>query len=203
MEVAQSRMTLCDPTDCSLPGSSVHGILQARILEWVAISSSGDLLEPGIEPRSPSLQANSLLSEPSGKPVVSNSLQSYGLQPSRLLCPWDYPSKNTGVGCHFLLQGILPTQGLTPVSCTAGSFSASEPPRKPLVAVRSSLQCLLVDLDELTEAQQDDWRRDWQPTPVSLPGESRGRRSPVGYSPWGRKESDTTEQLHLLTYLLA
>ena len=38
--VTQSRLTLCDPVDCSLPGSSVHGILQARILEWVAISSS-------------------------------------------------------------------------------------------------------------------------------------------------------------------
>ena len=37
-EVAQSCLTLCDPMDCSPPGSSVHGILQARILEWVAIS---------------------------------------------------------------------------------------------------------------------------------------------------------------------
>ena len=40
------------------------------------------------------------------------------------------------------------------------------------------------------------WRRKWQPTPVHLPGESHGWRSLVGYSPWGRKESDTTEQLH-------
>ena len=39
-EVAQSRPTLCDPIDCSLPGSSIHGIFQARILEWVAISFS-------------------------------------------------------------------------------------------------------------------------------------------------------------------
>ena len=39
-EVAQSYPTLCNPVDCSLPGSSVHGILQARILEWVAISFS-------------------------------------------------------------------------------------------------------------------------------------------------------------------
>ena len=41
------------------------------------------------------------------------------------------------------------------------------------------------------------WRRTWQPTPVFLPGESHGRRSLVGYSPWGRKESDVTERLHL------
>ena len=40
------------------------------------------------------------------------------------------------------------------------------------------------------------WRRKWQPTPVFLPGESHGRRSLVGYSPRGRKESDTTERLH-------
>ena len=40
------------------------------------------------------------------------------------------------------------------------------------------------------------WRRKWQPTPVFLPGESHGRRSLVGYSPQGRRESDTTERLH-------
>ena len=37
------------------------------------------------------------------------------------------------------------------------------------------------------------WRREWLPTPVFLPGESHGQRSLVGYSPWGHKESDTTE----------
>ena len=43
------------------------------------------------------------------------------------------------------------------------------------------------------------WRRQWHPTPVFSPGESHGRRSLAGYSPWGRKESDTTERL-LLTF---
>ena len=43
---------------------------------------------------------------------MPNSLWPHGLQPSRLLCPWDFPGKNAGVGCHFLLQGILLTQGL-------------------------------------------------------------------------------------------
>ena len=43
--------------------------------------------------------------------VVSNSLQPYGPQPARLLCPWDFSGKNTRVGCHALLQGIFPTQG--------------------------------------------------------------------------------------------
>ena len=44
--------------------------------------------------------------------VVSDSLWRYGLWPARLLCPWGSPGKNTGVGCHALLQGIFPTQGL-------------------------------------------------------------------------------------------
>ena len=44
--------TLCDPMDCSPPGSSVHGILQAKIPEWVAMPSSRDLLDPGTEPAS-------------------------------------------------------------------------------------------------------------------------------------------------------
>ena len=52
----QSCPTLCDPIDCSLPGSSAHGILQARILEWVAMSSyRGHLPDPGIDPGSPAL----------------------------------------------------------------------------------------------------------------------------------------------------
>ena len=44
------------------------------------------------------------------------------------------------------------------------------------------------------------WRRAQQPTPVFLPGESHGQRSPVGYSPRGHKESDTTERLHFHFY---
>ena len=47
-------------------------------------------------------------------PVISDSLQLHGLEPTRLLCPWDFPGKNTGLGCHFLLQGILRIQGLNP-----------------------------------------------------------------------------------------
>ena len=74
--------------DCSPPGSSAHGILQARILEWVAIPFSRDLPNREIEPKFPALQANSLPSEPPGK------------------------SKNTGGGNLSLLQWIFPTQEL-------------------------------------------------------------------------------------------
>ena len=41
---------------------------------------------------------------------MSDSLRPHGLQPARLLCPWDFPGENTGMGCHFLLQGIFLTQ---------------------------------------------------------------------------------------------
>ena len=69
--VVQSCLTLCDPMDCSPPGSSVHGILQARTLEWVACPPPGDLPDPGIKPRSSALQADSLLSEPRRKPQIA------------------------------------------------------------------------------------------------------------------------------------
>ena len=61
--VAQSCPTLCDPVDYCPPGSSVHGILQARILEWVAMPSSRGSSQPRDELRSPTLQAESFLSE--------------------------------------------------------------------------------------------------------------------------------------------
>ena len=66
--VAQSCPTVCDPSDYSLPGSSVHRVFQARILEWVAISSSGDILNPGIKPvllLSPALLVDFLPTKPS------------------------------------------------------------------------------------------------------------------------------------------
>ena len=66
----QLCLTLCDPVDCSPPGSSVHEILQARILKWAAILFSGDLSHPGIKPTSRTLQVDSLLSEP---PVTNKS----------------------------------------------------------------------------------------------------------------------------------
>ena len=50
-------------------------------------------------------------------------------------------------------------------------------------------------------SQKIPWRRKWQPTPVFLPGKSHGQRSLVGYSPWGCKESYTTEQLHFLSII--
>ena len=69
----QSGLTLCDPMDWSPPGSSVCGILQARILEWVAVPSPGYTPDPGIEPSSfmsPVLAGGSLPLVPPGKSCV-------------------------------------------------------------------------------------------------------------------------------------
>ena len=69
--VSQSCQTLWDPMECSPPGSSVYGVLQARILEKVAISFSRDLQgspDPGIELSSPGLAGGFCTTEPSGKP---------------------------------------------------------------------------------------------------------------------------------------
>ena len=81
----QSCPTLCGPIDGSPPGSPVPGILQARTLEWVAISFSN----AGKWKRSRS--------------VVSDSLRPRGLQPTRLPRPWGFPGRSTEVGCHCLL----------------------------------------------------------------------------------------------------
>ena len=104
-EVAQSCPTLSDPMDCSLPGSSVHGISQARVLEWGAISFSLCYSNP------------------------KERMQHFG-------------SRRKGTPILYF------------------------------------------------------WRRQWQPTPVLLPGKSHGRRSLVDCSPWGCEELDTTERLH-------
>ena len=65
VKVAQSCWTLCNPMDYT-----VHGILQARIMEWVAFPFSRKSSNPRTEPRSPALQADSLLAEPPGKPMA-------------------------------------------------------------------------------------------------------------------------------------
>ena len=67
--VTKSR--LCYPTDCSPPGSSVHGISQARILAWVAISSRG-FHDPGIEPAPPTLSGWIFTTAPPGKPTAQH-----------------------------------------------------------------------------------------------------------------------------------
>ena len=107
MLVAQLCPTLYNPMDCSLPDSSVHGLLQARILEREPFPSPGDLPNPGVEPGSPVLWADSLLSEPPGNhPYVSICTLFFG-----------FPFH---VGCHQvpippnLLRNVRPREGRGP-----------------------------------------------------------------------------------------
>ena len=72
--VTESCLTLCDPVDCSPPGSSVHGILQETMLEWVAVPSSRESSWLKDQTRSLALQAESLPSEPPGKPSTVTNL---------------------------------------------------------------------------------------------------------------------------------
>ena len=87
-KLLQLCLTLCDPIDSSPPGSPIPGILQARTLGWVAISFSNAWKWKWKWSCS----------------VVSNSKRPHGLQPTRLLHPWDFQGESTGVGCQCLLQ---------------------------------------------------------------------------------------------------
>ena len=133
---AKSFLTL---HNCSPPGSSVHGISQARTLEWVVVSSSrgfswprdqtyvayigrqvlyhwatreahGCVLSWGRKERREKRVGWYHLFLSPFYPVIWFLIHLY-------IRPWDFPGKNTGVGCHFLLQGIFPTQGSNQVSC--------------------------------------------------------------------------------------
>ena len=107
----------------------------------------GDLPNPGIEPRSFALQADSSLSEPPGKPLL--------------------------IFYFWVKQTSLPD-------------SASG--KEPAFQCRNHKRCWFDPW-----VRMSPWRTAWQPTPVFLAGESHEQKSLVGYHPWGRKESDTTE----------
>ena len=95
-----SRVRLSDPMDCSLPGSSVHGIFQARVLECCAIAFSAS--------NTISIQINHDLfsNQFLHAKLLSHfsRVQLCATPETRLPHLWDSPGKNTGVGCHFLLQ---------------------------------------------------------------------------------------------------
>ena len=120
-----------------------HRLLQARIMEWVAFLFSRRSSQPRdrtlllhcrrilyhlshqgffvtststhIWKREVHLSLKYVMSVICvSRSVMSNSLGHHGLLPARFLCPWDFPGKNTGVGCHFLFQGIFPIQGSNP-----------------------------------------------------------------------------------------
>ena len=109
--VTQSCPILCNPMDGSLPGSSVHGILQARILQWVAIPFSRDLPDLGIEPRFLALQADSLPSEPQRNPINA-------IKHNRTLSQCLGKARNQGrkAFCSQPFQGSLQRQRAAPLN---------------------------------------------------------------------------------------
>ena len=165
--------------------------------------------------------------------VVSDSQWSHGLQPTRILCPWNFPGKNSAVGSHSLLKGIFPIQGSNPdlPHCRRILYHLSHQGRMP---AKCSMNANIVINNQKYWAQSTfasiiwkytmkmgmccfiplsayhnlylfitcrfgpwirkiTWRRKWQPTPVFFTGKFHGQRSPLGYGPWGHRESDATE----------
>ena len=93
--------------------------------------------------------------------VVSDSLRPHGLQPTRFLRPWDFPGKNTGVGCHFFLQEIFPTQRLNPglLHCRHTlyrlSHQGSPPELEYNIEIKNSLDSINI-LDTLQKKRKVD-----------------------------------------------
>ena len=125
-----AQSCLCNPMGCSPQDSSVHGISQARILEWVAISSYRGSSPPRDQTHTSSISC------------ISRQIPCHG--------------------CHLASQ--------------ESTYSAGDEGSTPGWG-------------------KIPWRRGWQPILVFLRGKSHGQRSLVGYSSWGRKESDMTEQV--------
>ena len=147
----------------------------------------GDVLHPGIGPETTALQGDFSGSNyrfripkktrSSCCPLVTKSCLTLwdpmDSSPPGSSIHGDSPCKNTGVGCHFHLQGIFPGQGLDPC----------------LLHCRWLFYHWTVLNDpqlQLYENNQFERRRQWHPTPVLLAGKSHGWRSLVGCSPWGR-----------------
>ena len=131
----QSCPTLCDPIDGSPPGFPVPGILQARTLEWVAISFSQCMK---VKNESEVAQSCPTLCDP------------MDCSPPGSFVHGDSPGKNTGVGCHALLQGIFPTQGSNPglphcrqiLYCLSHQGNPQLGPKVQLHSFPTSLTCL-------------------------------------------------------------
>ena len=147
--------------------------------------------------------------------ILSHSVMFKSLRPARFLWPWDFPGKNTGVDCHFLLQGIFLTQGwnphllhwqadsLPPVPPGKPSFNAPLNPISPLFPSGSDgkeSSCNAGDQGLIHGSGRCPGEGSFYSLQYPCLGNPKNRqRSLVGHSPWGQKESDTAERLTLLT----
>ena len=138
---------------------------------------------------------------------LSDPQRPHGLQPSRLLHPWDSPGKSTGVGCHCLLQLLWYNLEIRVYMCNRFTFLYSRNEHNIInhlyynqgfpggsggkESAYNSGHSGRCEFDP--QVRRIPWWRTGQPTLVFLSGESHGQRSPIGYSPCGCKESDKTE----------
>ena len=136
--------------------------------------------------------------------VMSDYLQPHGPQPTRLLCPWDFPGKSTVVGCHCLLRSVyiiciyyLYTHSpfIRERYGNALQYSCLENPvdRGAWWAAVHRVTQSWTRLKQLSMHACMHWRRKWQPTPVFLPRECQGWRTLIGCCLWGHTELDMTE----------
>ena len=110
---------------------------------------------------------------------MSDSLQPHGLQPTRLLCPWDFPGKNTGVGCHFPLGEIFLTQGsnlclLSLLRWQVGSFT-TVPPGSKIYHPKICLFGMKITVDWLFSKKTNGSGRVFISFPLQLPTNWRKR----------------------------
>ena len=201
--------------DCGLPGSSFHGILQARVPEWVAISFSRGSSWPrdrtqvsGIPGRRFNLWAtrealhNHLMNE-----LSTEVCRWYQEHQCFKWCKMFYRSTNVCKIFHVLHAMGCPRQKQY-IERHGYLWMRNHDSCEELKEVQSPwwlrqwrihLQCKRSGYDPWIVKTL--WRREWLPTPVFLPGEFHGQRSLASYNPWGHKESNMTEWLNNSKYV--
>ena len=160
VSVIQSCLTLCSPMDCSLPGSSVHGILQTRILEWVDIPSSRGSSQPRDRTWCSCIAGRFftvwVTREAQYKPYIN--------------VVWLARMRLGKKEQSFLLWWLLDILCME----VGGGVQAVK-----------VFELLYLEYPFFTKTCSMFLRRHWRPTPVLLPGKSHGWRSLAGCSPWG------------------
>ena len=125
--------------------------------------------------------------------VVFDSVRPHGRQPTRLPHPWNSPGKNTGAGCHFLLQCMKVKSEIAQLCPTLSDpmlewIAMSSSRESSQLRDQTNLSYLLhwqAGSLSLASPGKPIYLSKWHPTPVLLPGKSHGQRSLVGCSPWG------------------
>ena len=191
--VVQLCLTLNDPRNCSPPGFPVHGFLQARTLESVAISFSRGSSDPGIKPGSSALQADFLSSEPpSSAWYVWLYLNEVSERESRMVARDGEEKKMRS--CYFMGKRFSCARWKSSADCLHNHVNILNPTelyRRAWWLSGKESACLCRRRAYHPWVGKIPWRGKWQTTPVFLPGKSHGQRSLEGYSPWGCKKSWT------------